>query len=154
MQQKNIESLQSKLDACQSGNQDAILCEKELDLRRDELIDSQNAKIKLAEKLRKTESYLKSLENKNDALQNELASEKTKNENLQHQIRELEKENTKIKSELSNYRRQTTNNLRPMTTITTSSMPRTTNANFADNVLVLSTYTSSNKPMTVDFSGE
>ena len=147
MQQKNIETLQSKLNACQSGNRDAILCEKELDLRRDELIDSQNEQTKLAEKLRKTE-------NKNDALQNELASEKTKNENLQHQIRELEKENTKIKSELSNNRRETTNNLRPMTTITTSSMPRTTNANFADNVLVLSTYTSSNKPMTVDFSGE
>ena len=154
MQTGKVESLQSKLDACQSGNQDVILCETELDLCRDELIDSQNEQTKLTEKLRKTENNLKFLKNKNDALQNELASEKTKNENLQNQIRELEKENTKIKSELSNNRRQTTNNLRPMTTITTSSMPRTTNANFADNVLVLSTWQSSNKPMSVDFSGE
>ena len=149
-----IESWESKLYQCESGNQNGVISRKELELCRKELSDEQNSKDHLNKTLQNVEESLEALKDENNALQNQLTSEKAKNENLQNQIRELEKENTRIKSELPNNRRETTNNLRPMTTITTSSMPRTTNANFADNVLVLSTYTSSNKPMTVDFFGE
>ena len=48
----------------------------------------------------------------------------------------------------------TTTSTAPVTTTTTPSMPWTTNSTLSYTVLVLSTYRSSNKPMTVDFNGK
>ena len=89
MQARKIESLEAELDACKSDDQDAVLCKKQLDLCRGELIDGENAVNNLNDILRTTQENLKALENENDALQNQLASEKAENETLQKQIRKL-----------------------------------------------------------------
>ena len=67
-----IEHLNFKLEECKSGNEDAVIPRKELDLCRDELSDELNQKNQLNQNLQ--------------VLQNQLASEKTENENFKTQL--------------------------------------------------------------------
>ena len=115
LQAKKFESLQSELDACQSGNIDSLVCAKELELCRDEIIDGQNAQNNLNKRLQTTESNRKTLEKENDSLRNQFAREKAENQNLQNQNLKLQNEYTRIEAELSRNRRETANRLRVLT---------------------------------------
>ena len=68
--------------------------------------------------------------------------------------KELEECNQELEAEKKkNYQCKSTISAAPVTTTTTSSMPWTTNSALSYTVLVLSTWNSQNKPMTVDFNG-
>ena len=69
--------------------------------------------------------------------------------------KELEECNQELEAEKKkNYQCKSTISAAPVTTTTTSSMPWTTNSALSYTVLVLSTWNSQNKPMTVDFNGK
>ena len=74
--ESQIGSMQSKLDQCQSGNQDTVIIRKELDLCRDELTDEQNSKEKLSQNLSSAQRNIKTLEDDNRKLDQSLLSTK------------------------------------------------------------------------------
>ena len=96
--------MQSKLDQCKSGDQNAVITRKELDSCLDELDDEHNSKEQLSQKIRSAEGNIKTLKDEKEGLQNQLNSEKSQNENLRDRIRQLEIEKTKILSEFENQR--------------------------------------------------
>jgi len=71
-----MESMQSELDQCQSGNQDAVIIKKELDLCRDELTEEQDSKELLSQNLRSAQRNIKTLEDDNQKLDQSLLSAK------------------------------------------------------------------------------
>ena len=108
------DSMQSKLDQCESGNQDAIMTQNELVSCRDELTNEHNLKQQIYQKLQSAKQKVKILEDDNKrhsqslqsaernietlkddkkVLQNQLNSEKTESERLRDRIRKLENEN-------------------------------------------------------------
>ena len=110
-----MQSLQSKLDQCNSGNQDAVITRKELDLCRDKLTEEQNSKEQLFLNLINAKGNTKTLEDENEVLQIQLNSEKVENENLRNRIRQLENENIRIQSESSQNQREMANKVRGLT---------------------------------------
>ena len=96
-----IESWESKLYQCESGNQNGVISRKELELCRKELSDEQNSKDRLNQTLQSIEKSLNVMQDKNDELQNQLTSEKAENENLQNEIQQLKSEKIKLQSESS-----------------------------------------------------
>ena len=92
MHEGRIKTIQSKLDQCKSGSQNAIATKKELDLCRQELSDEQKSKKDL-------KRNIKILQNNNDKLQNQLTSKNYEIENLRNRIRGLEIEKTRIQSD-------------------------------------------------------
>ena len=108
MHGRRLESMQSELDQCQSGNQDAVITRKELDLCRDEFVKEQNSKEQLSRNLQSANGKIK-------ALQNELNSEKAENVNLRNRIQKLEHENARIQSESSRNQQEMSNKVRSLT---------------------------------------
>ena len=70
--------LQIKLESCENGNQDAMVCRKELDSCRDELLDEKNSNDKQYKKLRAAKRNIKTLEDQNEALHKQYENEKIK----------------------------------------------------------------------------
>ena len=89
LQGSTIESIQSELAQCKSGNQDAVLTRKELDLCHNELTEEQNSKEQLSRNFQSANGNIKTL-------QNQLKSEKAENENLRNRIQQLESEKSRI----------------------------------------------------------
>ena len=113
--ESQMQSMQSKLDQCNSGNQDAVIIRKELDSCRYELTEEHNSKEQLSLNLINAKGNTKTLEDENEVLQIQLNSEKEENENLRNRIRQLKNENIRIQSELSQNQREMANKVRDLT---------------------------------------
>ena len=94
-------NLQTKLDQCESGNHNGVICRKELELCRNELSDEQKSNEQLNHTLQNVEESLEAVQNENDAFQNQLTSEKAENGNLQKEIQKLKSEMIRMQSESS-----------------------------------------------------
>ena len=92
MHKGRMNTIQSKLDQCESGSQDAVTTRKELDLCHHRLSDEQKSTKDL-------KRNIKTLQNNNDKLQNQLTSKNNEIENLRNRIRGLEREETRIQSD-------------------------------------------------------
>ena len=71
MQENKIQSMQTKLDHCETDNQGKVILEKELDSCRNELTEEQNLKEQLSRNLQSAKGNIKTL-------QNQLKSEKSR----------------------------------------------------------------------------
>ena len=112
MQENRIQSMQSKLNHCETDNQGKVILEKELNSCRDELTDEHNAKQQIYQDLQSAKQNIKTLEEENKrhnrsmrsanrnietlkdekkVLQNQLNSEKGENVDLRNQIRQLKR---------------------------------------------------------------
>ena len=124
--------MQSKLDHCETDNQEKVIIKKELDSCRDELTDEQNSKQQIYQDLQGAKQNIKALEDENKrynrsmrsanrnietlkdekkVLQNQLNSEKAENDNLRNQIRQLKKEKSIEVGKLSNQNQDLQNSL-------------------------------------------
>ena len=92
------DSMQSKLDQCESGNQDAIITHNELDSCRGELTDEKNSKQRIYQDLQSSKRNIETLEDDKKVLQNQLNSEKVESDRLRDRIRKLENENQRLNS--------------------------------------------------------
>ena len=132
MQEDRIQSMQSKLNHCETDNQGKVILEKELNSCRDELTDEHNAKQQIYQDLQGAKQNIKALEDENKrynrsmrsanrnietlkdekkVLQNQLNSEKAENDNLRNQIRQLKKEKSIEVGKLSNQNQDLQNSL-------------------------------------------
>ena len=112
---RRVESMQSELDQCQSGYQEAVIIRKELDLCLDELTDEQNSKEQLFQNLRNAQGNITTLKDDKEKLQGQLNSEKAENENLRNRIQQLENENPRFRSESSQNQLEMSDKVRGLT---------------------------------------
>ena len=98
--------MQSKLDQCESGNQEAVIAKKELDSCRRELSAVQTSERKLSHDLRTAKKNYRTLKDKKEVLYNQLNLEKTESENLRNRIRQLEIENDELHNQLNSLKPQ------------------------------------------------
>ena len=106
MHDSEIQSLQSKLDQCESDNQDAIITKHELDLCRRELTDEQNSKQQIYQDLQRAKKNIKTFQKDKKILQNQLKSskeiidsEQAESKRLRDRTRKLEKEIQSLKNQ-------------------------------------------------------
>ena len=99
MHDSEIQSLQSKLDQCESGNQDAIITKNELDLCRGELTDEQNSKQQINQDLQSAKENIKTLKDQNKKLNQSLQSAKRNIETLKDDKKELQNQMVSEKAE-------------------------------------------------------
>ena len=132
MQENRIQSMQSKLNHCETDNQGKVILEKELNSCRDELTDEHNAKQQIYQDLQSAKQNIKTLEEENKrhnrsmrsanrnietlkdekkVLQNQLNSEKAENDNLRNQIRQLKNEKSIEVRNLNNQNQKLQNSL-------------------------------------------
>ena len=100
MLKEENDSMQSKLNQCDSGYQDAIITKNELDSCRGELTDEQNSKQQIYQDLQNAKRNIKTLRDDKNVLQNKLNLEKTENDNLRHQFTTVEKSEKKLNKRL------------------------------------------------------
>ena len=112
---RRVESMQSELDQCQSGYQEAVIIRKELDLCRDELTNEQNSKEQLFQNLRNAQGNITTLKDDKEKLQVQLNSEKAENVNLRNRIQQLENEKARIQSESSQNQLEISDKVRDLT---------------------------------------
>ena len=115
MHGNRMDTLQSKLDACQSNDQDAVISGKELELCREKLSDEQLSKEQLNQNLRSAQQNLQAAQKENRELKIQSSSEKAEIENLRNKIRQLENEKLRMKSESSRSQRETATKIRGLT---------------------------------------
>ena len=87
--ENKIDSMQSELDQCKSGNQDAVITRKELDLCRDQLSDELISKKKLNQSLQNVKQNITMLEVENQKVDQSLF-------NANRNITILKNENQKL----------------------------------------------------------
>ena len=102
MLKEENDSMQSKLNQCDSGYQDAIITKNELDSCRGELTDEQNSKQQIYQDLQNAKRNIKTLRDDKNVLQNKLNLEKTENDNLRHQFTAVQKSEKKLSKRLKN----------------------------------------------------
>ena len=109
MHDSEVQSLQSKLDQCESDNQDAIITKHELDLCRGELTDEQNSKQQIYQDLQRAKKNIKTFQDDKKILQNQLKSsneiidsEQAESKRLRDQTRKLEEEIQSLKNQNRN----------------------------------------------------
>ena len=110
-----IDSWQSKLNQCESANQDGVISRKELEQCREELTNEQNSKDKLNQNLQRTIQSLEAAKDQNDKLKNQLTLEKAENENRLNRIQQLEVEKSRMQTQSARNQTELKNKIRDLT---------------------------------------